>query len=166
MKKRIFALTVLAVVLSHIGSAQSREMLVGTWRLVSAANVTDKGIVKDEPYGRNPTGFLTYTPDGRMMALVTWGERKPLSKGQFATPTEERAVAFSTSFAYAGTFTLSDNRVTHHIEAATIPNWVKTDFVRTITELQGDRVTLRTGRLAWDDGVLYAYQEVTWERVK
>jgi hypothetical protein len=27
----------------------------------------------------NPTGFLTYTADGRMMAIITNGGRKPLS---------------------------------------------------------------------------------------
>jgi hypothetical protein len=163
MNMRTLALTVLIIV-PCIGSAQSKGMLVGTWKLVLAANVSDKG-VKSDPYGGNPTGFITYTPEGRMMALITWGARKALSKNWFASPSEERAEAFSKSFAYAGTFTLSGNRVTHHIEAATVPNFVKTDFVRTITELQGDRVTLRTGPLDWDDGVRYAYQDLTWERV-
>jgi hypothetical protein len=84
MYKRILVLTALAMALSCPGSAQplsiQKEMLVGTWKLVSASNLTDKGIVKDEAYGRNPIGFLTYTADGRMMTIITDGGRKPLSK--------------------------------------------------------------------------------------
>src|SRR6202162_1743207 len=84
--------------MSSIGSAQSKKMLVGTWKLVSASNVTDKGIVNNEPYGRNFTGLLTYTSDGRMMALVTWGARKPLSNSRWnLAPPGERAAAFATS---------------------------------------------------------------------
>jgi Lipocalin-like domain len=167
MNKRILALTVLVLVLPCIGSAQSKEMLVGTWKLVSARNVTDKGIVTNEPYGRTFIGFLTYTSDGRMMAIITNGGRKLLSKGFFATPAEERAEAYSTMVAYAGHYTLNGDKVTHHVEASSIPNWVNTDLVRTITKLQSDRVTLRTDvPFVWSDGVQYAYQELTWDRMK
>lgn len=64
---------------------------------MSASNVTDKGIVKDEVYGRNPVGFLTYTADGRMMAIITGGGRKPLSKYWRVAPAKEKAAAYSTS---------------------------------------------------------------------
>jgi hypothetical protein len=153
--------------MSPIGSAQYEEMLVGTWKLVSASNVTDKGIVMNEPYGQTFTGLLTYTPDGRMMALVTWGERKPLSNGFFATPAKEKAEAYATSLSYAGTFTLNGQKVTHHVEASSIPNWVNTDLVRTITKLESNRVILQADvPSVWSDGVQYAYQELTWKRVK
>jgi len=168
---RILPVTVFMAVLSSIGAAQpiaiQKEMLVGTWRLVSASNVTDQGIVNEEAYGRNPIGFLTYTADGRMMALITDGGRKRLSKYWRAAPAEERAEAFSTSLAYAGRFTVSGNRVTHHVEASSDPNRVNTDLVRLIVKLQGDRITLRTtAPFVWDDGVLVAYQELVWDRVK
>jgi hypothetical protein len=142
-------------------------MLVGTWKLVSVSNVTDKGIVKEEAYGPNPIGFLTYTPDGRMMGILTNGGRKPLSKGWKVAPAEEKAEAFSTSLAYAGTFTVSGDRIIHHVEAATDPNRLNKDLVRVIVKLQGDRVMLRTAEsLAWDDGVRYAYQELVWDRIR
>jgi hypothetical protein len=171
MYKRILTSTALAMVLSSIGNAQplpiQREMLIGTWKLVSASNVTDSGIVREEAYGRNPIGFLTYTADGRMMGILTNGGRKPLSKGWKVAPAEEKAEAFSTSLAYAGTFTVSGNRVTHHVEAATDPNRLNKDLVRIVVGLEGDRVTLRTVEpLAWDDGVRYAYQELVWDRMK
>ncbi len=176
MTRRIFVvtasvLTAMLAVFPSIGSAQSgpiqKEMLVGTWKLVKASNVTDQGVVKDEPYGRNPIGFLTYTADGRMMALITDGGRKLLSKYWRAAPAEEKAQAFSTSLSYAGTYTVSGNRVTHHVEASSDPNRVNKDLVRLIVKLLDDRVTLRTANsLVWDDGVQYAYQELVWDRMK
>jgi len=80
---------------------------------------------------------------------------------------EEKAEAFSTALAYAGTFTVSGDRVTHHVEAATDPNRVTKDLVRIVVRLVGDRVTVRTvDPLAWDDGVRYAYQELVWVRMR
>jgi hypothetical protein len=171
MYKRILTSTALAIVLSCIGGAQphliQKEMLVGTWKLVSVSNVTDSGIVREEAYGRNPIGFLTYTADGRMMGILMTSGRKPLSKGWKVAPAEEKAKAFSTSLAYAGTFTVSGDRVIHHVEAATDPNRLNKDLVRIVVGLEGDRMTLRTAEpLAWDDGVRYAYQELVWDRMK
>jgi Lipocalin-like domain len=171
MYRRILVLTALGMGFSGLGSAQplviEKQMLVGTWKLISVSNVTDKGLVSGEAYGPNPIGFLTYTADGRMMGILTNGGRKPLSKGWKVAPTEEKAEAFSTSLSYAGTFTVSGDRVTHHVEAATDPNRVNKDLVRVVVRLEGDRVTLRTVEpLAWDDGVRYAYQELVWDRIR
>jgi hypothetical protein len=175
MNKRILELTAMAMLFCWIGRAQpgpiqgaiQKDKLVGTWKLVSASNVTDKGIVKNEVYGRNPTGFLTYTADGRMMAIITDGGRKLLSKYWRAAPAEEKAQAFSTSLSYAGTFTVSGNTVTHHVEASSDQNRVHKDLVRVVVKLEDDRVTLRTTTpLVWDDGVQYAYQELVWSRMK
>lgn len=171
MNKRALVLTVLVLLLTCIGSAQShpikKEMLVGTWKLVSWSNVTDKGVINKEAFGRTPSGFLTYTSDGRMSAILTAGGRKPLTTGWALAPTEEKAAAFVTSYAYAGTFTVKGDQVIHHVEACTVQNVVGTDYVRLITELQSDRVTLRTLEpVLWTDGVRYAYMELVWERIK
>ncbi len=122
MHQRILVLITLSMLLTGIGSAQplkiDKETLVGTWKLVSASSVTEQGVIKGETYGLNPIGFLTYTADGRMIGILTNRQRKPLSKGWKVAPAEEKAQAFSTSLAYAGTFTVSGDMVTHHVEAA------------------------------------------------
>ena len=159
------------IALANLGSGQAisiqKETLVGTWKLVAASNVTDKGVVYEEAYGRNPIGFLTYTADGRMMALLTDGGRKRLSKYWRGASPEEKAEAFSTSLAYAGTFTVSGDKVIHHVQASSDPNRVNTDLVRIVVKLEGDRVTLRTtAPSVWDGGVQVAYQELVWDRMK
>jgi hypothetical protein len=143
------------------GSPQSKNALVGTWKLVSASYTTDKGQVVKDAYGRNPTGFLTYTAEGRMMAIIASDGRKPLSVGDQGTaPVEERAEAFSTIVAYAGRYTVADGKVIHHVEVSVVQNEVNKDKVRTIAKLEGKRVTLRmpgsrggekfTGELVWE----------------
>jgi hypothetical protein len=114
---------------------------------------TAKGDIENA-FGVNPTGFLTYTADGRMMAIITYGERRPLSlNDRVAAPAQERAEAFATMFAYAGRYTFAGDRVTHRVEAAAVQNWVNTDLVRTV-KFQGNRLIIRTPPGALIGGVL------------
>jgi len=79
------------------GSAQSKNAVVGTWKLVSATETTKKGEVRAAYGWQNPAGLLTYTADGRIMAITTNGRRKPLSvSDNIGAPAEERAEAFAT----------------------------------------------------------------------
>src|SRR6202049_5275456 len=115
------------------GLAQSKPDLVGTWKLISATDTTDKGEVIHNVYGLNPTGFLTYTADGRMMAIITDGGRKPLSVlDRVSAPASERAMAFATMVAYGGRDTVSGGKVIHHVEVSAMQNVVNTELVRTI----------------------------------
>src|SRR5258708_8634288 len=115
--RRIFilAVTAFAVSLPTIVRAQSKNKLVGTWKLVSVTSKTDKGDVNKTVYGEHPKGFITYTADGRMTVIITEDGRKPLSvNDRVAAPLEERAQAFSTVTAYAGPYTFSGDNVVHH----------------------------------------------------
>ena len=164
MTSWILATTLMALVfLPSSATAQSKDTLVGTWKLVDATDTTEKGEVIEHVYGQNPTGFLTYTPDGRMMVIVTYGGRKPFSA--VPAPVQETVEAFFTFFAYAGRYTLSGDRVTHHIEAAWRQDYANTDQLRFV-KLQGDRVTLQTPPLVLTNGVRLAKEELVWERMK
>jgi hypothetical protein len=116
------------------------DKLLGTWKLVSASSATRAGERCETPYGRSPVGFLTYTQDGRLTALISYDGRKPLSVG---AGSEEQAEAFKTFLAYAGRYTLSGDKVTHHIEVSSIQNYVGKELVRTV-KFQGDQITLVT----------------------
>jgi len=139
-------------------STPSERSLVGTWKLVSASSSADKAV-----FGQNPTGFLTYTPDGHMSALVANDGRKPFSDDDvFSVPVEERARAFSTFTAYAGRYTFTGHQVIHHVQVASIQNWVNTDLTRDVT-FEGNRIILRTPPMK-SGGVLQTF-ELVWERV-
>jgi Lipocalin-like domain len=146
------------------------NLLIGIWKLISATAIYADGRVAPDVYGANPTGYITYTPDGHMMVMFSRSDRpslsqemrSPLSPEMQSLPTEELAQAFTTFNAYAGTYTLSGNTVTHHIEIASIPNRVSTTLVRTFT-LNENQVTLRTSPVL-NDGVEIVL-ELVWERI-
>jgi hypothetical protein len=123
---------------------QTNDRLVGVWKLVSASSTASTGERSETPYGPNPAGFLTYTADGRVTALISYGGRKPLSMGGGGQALlEEQAEAFKTFVAYAGCYTLSGDKVTHHIEISSIQNFVSRDLVRSV-KFQGDQIILVT----------------------
>lgn len=144
--------------------AQSRNALIGTWKLVSAIDTTENG-EKSLAFGSNPVGFLTYTSDGRMMAMISHGGRKPLSVDDWiAAPAGEQAEAFATFIGYAGTYTLEKDRVIHHVQVASLQNLVGTDQVRTIVKLEGDRLVLRAPSFLKAGRMVTT--ELTWQRLK
>jgi len=160
----VFLVSVLAAAFASTVSAQCKDSVVGTWRLVSVAARTDKGDVDKAVLGKNPSGLLTYTADGRMMAIISDDGRKPLSiADRVSAPAEERARAYSTFMAYAGRYTFTCDKVVHHVEVASLQNWVNTDQVR-IAALQGDRLTVRNTPML-RAGVMVTIESV-WERLK
>ena len=123
-----------------MGSVHTGDELVGTWKLVSASTTTSTGERSETPYGPSPSGLLTYTADGRVIAMISHAGRKSIST--LAKP-EEQAEAFKTFLAYAGRYRLSGNDVIHSVEISSIPNYVGQDLVRSV-EFRGDQITLVT----------------------
>ena len=135
MKNKFIVLaSVIACVFSAAGNAQCNFSVVGTWKLVSVASTTDKDETNKAALGQHPSGLLTYTADGRMMAIISNDGRKPLSiADRVAAPAEERAQAYSTFMAYAGRYTFTCDKVLTHVEVASLQNWVNTDQTRFVT---------------------------------
>jgi hypothetical protein len=122
-------------------SGHSNDKLVGTWKLVSASSTTSTGERSESPYGAQPAGFLTYTSDGRVSALISYDGRKSLSYGGGSS--EEQAEAFKTFLAYAGTYRLDGDKVIHHVEVSSIQNYVDKDLVRSV-KFKDDQIILLT----------------------
>lgn len=98
-----------------------------------------------------------------MMSLISYGGRKPLSfGGGTRSPQEEQAEAFNTFLAYAGRYTLRDDKVVHHVEISSIQNYVNRDLVRSIT-CEGDRITLVTPPTAVNGKIQTV--ELIWQRL-
>jgi len=138
--------------------------IVGTWQLDRACATTEAGAAVADPFGINPAGLLIYTAEGRMSAIISHGGRKPLSiADRVSSPVEERGAAFSTFIAYAGRYTLSEDRVTHHVELSLVPNWVNIDLVR-LVRFEGERMILRTPPISI--GGVSEVVDMFWERVR
>lgn len=95
--------------------------LLGTWRMLSwKRKFVASGEVTDA-MGADPIGYICYHADGRMMALVV-NRQRPALRG--ATPADDEKIAlFDSMLAYAGSYTLEDGRVIHHVDASWNPAW-------------------------------------------
>jgi hypothetical protein len=131
------------------------EAFVGVWRLVSFENIDDQG--RRTP-GNLSEGRIMYDAQGNMAAQLM----RPGRAQHSATPTEaERSASYGSYVAYYGRYELdaATSRVTHHVEGALNPNWVKTALVR-YWEFSPDRQRLSlsirnaagrtTGTLVWE----------------
>ena len=135
--------------------------LVGTWRLVSWENRYDDGRIAPA-FPDGVSGYLLYTPDGYVSVhLAAIGRRPFASPDMTAATRDEAAAAFHTSIGYAGRFTLVEDRVLHHVELSTFPNWVGTTLDRTAW-LKGGRLMLTTAPMPMAGGTAVA--ALTWER--
>lgn len=166
MKKLIGAALMAMSMAAGSGGVEAQQNVVGVWRLVTyKALDPDSGTVI-EPFGPAPKGVLHYTTGGRMSALLTAGDRKRFSAGnRINAPAAERAEAFATSSAYAGTYTLEGDRVTHHVEIATNPDWVGGDQLR-YPKIEGNRLTITTPPLPTRPDGKLRVSTLVWERAE
>ena len=154
---------VIVAALAPTAAGQKKDDLVGTWKLVSAWSTRPNG-QRVALLGEHPIGFLTYTREGRMHAILGDSQRPALSsEDRLSATVAERAAAFSSFVSYAGTFRIEGDNVIHRVEISSFQNWVGTDQVRQM-KLEGNRLTLRPPKRALG-GELRA-NELVWERLK
>jgi Lipocalin-like domain len=145
-----------------VNEGDATHALVEAWRLVFGENRAAGGQVTN-PMGADPLGHLLYTPDGRFSVTISRTRRAAFAVGDLpAGSTDEKARSVTEFTAYAGRYTFHGDRVVHHVELSSFPNWVGTDQERS-AELCGDRLTLTAGPL-----LLAGERQVArlvWERV-
>jgi Lipocalin-like domain len=94
---------------------------------------------KFDQMGEHPKGSLSYSADGRMYAIVTSDNR--IKPGDANPTDEERVKLHQTLIAYAGTYTLEDDKVTHQVDISWNEAWTGTDQVR-FFKLDGNILTI------------------------
>jgi hypothetical protein len=101
--------------------------LLGTWRLKSFVREIITTGERYNQMGDHPDGYISYSPDGRMMAFFVSGDQ-PRPSGE---PSDgERIILHKSMLAYGGTFSASDGKVVHHIDIEWDGKRLGTDQVR------------------------------------
>lgn len=134
-----------------------QEEVVGTFRLVSWHRQD-----QSEPFGPHPAGVLQYGADGRMSVIFLKpgrtrlgvpGERMAEANGLMARPwllpfhgrmvrAMARYAKAATGFmAYAGTFEVAGDTISHHVDLALVPDDIGETLVRGVS-LDGSMLTL------------------------
>jgi Lipocalin-like domain len=135
----------------------------GTWRLEWFRATSPNGDTI-YPYGESALGRITYDDRGHMSVQIMSRDRQPFSTDDVrGAPPEEIVQAFRTYIAYYGTYSvdLEACEVTHHLEVASVPNWVGSDQVRRF-EFAEDTLQLSTPPIMID-GVA-AQSVLLWRR--
>jgi hypothetical protein len=103
----------------------SGSALVGTWKLTSFGMELQATGERIQPMGKLPTGYLSFTNDGRMAVVITGESRKS------GTSEAERAALFSTLIAYTGSYRIEGDKWITSVDASWLPAWVGTEQPRT-----------------------------------
>jgi hypothetical protein len=115
--------------------------LVGTWRLVSNTLEEIPSGTRSDLFGPNPIGYIMYGADGRMMILQV-RQQRPTPADAAVTGAEAEAL-FRSLIAYGGTYTVSGDVITHHVDISWNQSWTGTEQVRHF-KIEGNRVELAT----------------------
>jgi lipocalin-like protein len=156
---------VVAVIIGSLLVAQSaisddRAKLIGTWRMLSSENELQSTGERIPNYGKNPIGYIIFTPEGRMMAFLEREGRK------VPKTDEERAAAFQSMIAYSGIYRVEGDKWITKVDAAWNPAWNGTDQIR-FFKVEGERLHVITN---WQPnpnlGGKMARAMTSWERIK
>lgn len=126
-----------------------KKTLIGRWDIIAWEQRYDDGRVQ-RPMGEHLQGFIRYTAEGDMICMISKAERPAFKTGgQWDASDSEKAQAYQSILAYAGTFELEGDQVTHHVDISLFPNWRGGAQKRRL-ELQADGSLAITARL--EDG--------------
>jgi len=161
MNKRA-AFTALTLLLSSTIALAEENPILGTWKLKSFVREMTATGEKYNQMGDHPDGYLGYSADGRMYAIITTDNRtKPLD---VILTDEQRVKLHQTLQAYAGTYTVQSDKVIHHVDISWNEAWTGTDQVR-FYKLDGNVLTNTTVNKSPVDG-REGRTVLVWEKVK
>lgn len=140
-----------------------KDRLLGTWTLVAAEREAIPSGEKTAFLGENPSGFLHYLADGRMMAIITRDGRKAPA-GKVANAPEAEALIRS-MVAYGGRYECDGDTVTHHCDISWNQSFTGTRQVRTVT-FEGDRLILSPPPSPDPTDGTMSVRRLTWRRLQ
>lgn len=140
--------------------AQTAQDLVGTWSIQSDVSVTPDGH-QLLPFGPHPKGVAIFDRTGHFAIVVARPDLPKFASGSrmHGTADENEAIVHG-SFAFFGTYSVTDGVIIQRIEGGTWPSWFGTEQKRTIASFVKDEQTWKT--VPSFGGT----SELRWKRVK
>lgn len=136
-----------------------KSQVMGRWDIISWLQLYEDGR-RQAPLGEQLEGFIRYLPDGDMVCMITRSDRRNFETGgQWDASDAEKAAAYGSMLAYAGTYRIEGDTVIHEVAASLFPNW-KGGEQRRHVRLEGDTLYIeahleqgtpqaRTAQLKW-----------------
>jgi hypothetical protein len=162
MNKRA-AFTALMLLLSPTIALAGENSVLGTWKLKSFVREVAATGEKINQFGEHPNGYISYSADGRMYAIVTMDNR---IKPNDVNPTaDERTKLHQTMMAYAGTYTVQGDKVTHNVDISWNEAWTGSGQVR-FFKVNGNTLTITAAPNKSPIDGREGRSIIVWEKVK
>jgi hypothetical protein len=136
-KCKWLVILVLLVIAVQPSFGADRPQILGVWKLASYNVEIQATGQKEPPMGKNPTGYVIFTPEGRVFFVLTGEGRKA------AKTVQERADLLGSLVAYTGTYRLEGDQWITKVEVAWNPEWVGTEQTR-FFKVDGERLQVLT----------------------
>ena len=140
-----FFIVVIAILsTSHMAFSDDLTKPHGIWKIVSFVQEV-QGTGERRPFfGKNPIGYVIFTPEGRMMDCIE-------AEGRKAPQTDEdRANLHKTMIAYTGIYRIEGDKFITTVDVSWNPAWDGTDQVR-FFKLEGDHLEIVS---AWEPSAI------------
>ena len=115
------------------------EQFLGTWKLVSFEAELQNSAQRFKPWGDDPNGHVVLAADGRMIALLTAGQRT------VGETDSDMTGLFKSMVAYSGIYRIEGDSLITKVDASWNEVWNGTEQER-FYHFEGDRLVLTT---AW-----------------
>ena len=136
-KFRWLAILVWLVLAAQTSFADDGSKVIGIWKLIAYDAESQATGAKEPVMGQNPTGYAIFTPEGRVMFVLT-GEGRKVPK-----TIQDRAELLNTLIAYTGMYRVEGGMWITKVDVAWNPEWVGTEQTRSFT-VEGERLQVVT----------------------
>ena len=136
---------------------------LGTWKLQSVVTEDLETHQQTAMFGSHPGGYLHYGTDCRMYAILAREGREPPAA---AVATDAESIELFRGFvAYAGTYTIDGDKVSHHVDISWNQAWTGTTQVRQF-RIEGKLLYIRSVPAASPLNGRQSINELVWKRVE
>jgi hypothetical protein len=123
------------VTMRAAGASDVEQQLLGVWKLESFYTEFKTTDERKNIFGEKPNGYIIFTPEKRMMALLTAEGRKQPNTD------EDRIAAFWSMAAYSGIYRVEGDKWITKVDVAWTETWTGSDQIR-FFKLEGDKLTV------------------------
>ena len=150
---------------THSNNAPAQDYsLVGSYKLIgSTRKVVDTGEVFD--IGKQPSGYIIYTPDNRMLVLIVSDKNDRPAPESFVGLTDEQSASlFRTMTSYGGTYEFDGHTVKHHVDISWNQVWTGTTQIRDVQK-DGDKLIYTTPPFPYRTDGKMNVVTVVWQKI-
>ena len=133
VKFKWLVVLVLFLIAAQPSFADDSAKILGIWRLVSYEAEFQATGEREPVLGKNPAGYIIFTPEGRAFFILTGEGCKAPNTDQ------DRADLLKSMFAYTGMYRLEGDKWITKVDVSWNPAWIGTEQVR-FFKFDGDRL--------------------------